>query len=130
MKVRRFGEALLEVEPLKYLEEWYMAMKSMQKRMNNAPGIPNPRCYRYEWVTRSFWDFRLRQQGILPGISYSKASKAPAGNMALHDRSLAGVRNHMSRHTFPNFCLREGARATQVGKSMPACNHRHQHRFP
>ena len=89
MKVRSFGEALLEVEPPKSLEEWSMAMKSMQKRMKNAPGIPNPRCYRYKWVTRSFWDFRLRQQGILPGISYSKASKVPAGNMAMHDHSLA-----------------------------------------
>ena len=68
-----------------------MAMKSMQKRMNNAPGIPNPRCYRYKWVTRSFWDFRLRQQGVLPGIPYSKASKVPAGNMAMHDHSLARV---------------------------------------
>ena len=46
MKVRSCGEALLEVEPHKYLEEWSMAMKSMQKRMNNAPGIPDPRCYR------------------------------------------------------------------------------------
>ena len=42
MKVRSFGEALLEVEPPKSLEEWSMAMKSMQKRMKTAPGIITP----------------------------------------------------------------------------------------
>ena len=89
MKVRSFGEALLEVEPPKYLEEWSVAMKSTQKRMHNAPGIPNHRGSRYKWVTLSFWDFRLRQQGIPPGISYAKASKVPAGNMAMHDHSIA-----------------------------------------
>ena len=92
MKVRRFGEALLEVEPPNSFEGWSMAMKSMQKRMKNAVGIPHPRCYRYKWVIRSFWDFRLRQQGIPPGISYSKASKATAGNMAMHNHSVARVR--------------------------------------
>ena len=91
MKVRSFGDALLEVEPLKSLEDWSKAMTAMQKRIKNAPGIPNSRCYSYKWVTRGFWDFRLRQQGIPPGISYSKASKAPAGNMAMHDHSLARV---------------------------------------
>ena len=54
--------ALLRFEPPKSLEEWSMAMKSMQKIMKNAPGITNPRCFRYKWVTHSFWDFRLRQQ--------------------------------------------------------------------
>ena len=43
MKVRTFGEALLEFEPPKSLEEWSMAMKAMQKIMKNAPGIPAPR---------------------------------------------------------------------------------------
>ena len=66
-----------------------MAVKSMQKMMKNAPGIPNPRCYRYKWAVRRLWDFRLRQQGIPLGVSYSKASKAPDGNMAMHDHSLA-----------------------------------------
>ena len=89
MTVRSCGEALLEVEPPKSLEEWSTAMKSMQKRMKNAPGNPNPRCYRYKWATRSFWDFRLRQQGILPGMSYSKASMVIVGKMAMHDHSRA-----------------------------------------
>jgi len=47
MKVSSFGEALLEVEPPKSLKEWSKTMKSMQKRIKNAPGIPNSRCYRY-----------------------------------------------------------------------------------
>ena len=33
--------------------------------------------------------FGCGSRGILPGISYAKASKVPAGNMAMHDHSLA-----------------------------------------
>ena len=40
-------------------------------------------------ICKCFWNLRPRQQGIPPGISYSKASKAPAGNMAMHGHSLA-----------------------------------------
>ena len=84
MKVRSCGEALLEVEPPKYLEELSVAMNSMQKRFKS----PSSRCYRYKWVTRGFCDFQLRQQGTPIGISYSETSKASVGIMTMHDRSL------------------------------------------
>ena len=87
MKIRSFGEAM--VQPPKYLKERYAAMTSMRKRLKRSPGIPNSRCYRYKWVIRGFWDFHLRRQGIRPGISYSKTSKASAGNMTMRDHSLA-----------------------------------------
>jgi hypothetical protein len=68
IKVRSFGEALLKAKPPNYLEEWSMAINSMQKKLKSSPGIPNSRCYCYKWVIRGFWDSQLPQQGIPPGM--------------------------------------------------------------
>ena len=69
-KVRAFGLALLKVKPPNSLAEWSQAMSEMTTAVHKAPGIPSPRCYRYKWVVRGFWDFARRQAGAAPGITW------------------------------------------------------------
>ena len=89
MKIRSFGEALRRVQPPKYLKEWSAAVHSMRKRFKSSPGIPNPRCYRYKWVIRGFWDLQLRRQGIVLGISYSNTCTASPSNVNMNDHSFS-----------------------------------------
>lgn len=80
-KVRLFGEALLQVEPPKSLEEWSRAMTHMTSIIKTAPGIPKSTCYRYKWVVRGFWDYQRRVAGISPGITYVANATVLRGNI-------------------------------------------------
>ena len=76
-KVRAFGLALLKVKPPNSLAEWSQAMLEMTTAVPKAPGIPSPKCYRYKWVVRGFWDFARRQAGAAPGITWQSHHTVP-----------------------------------------------------
>ena len=76
-KVRAFGLALLKVKPPNSLAEWSQAMSEMTTAVPKAPGLPSPRCYRYKWVVRGFWDFARKQAGAAPGITWESHHTVP-----------------------------------------------------
>eukprot|EP00974_Lingulodinium_polyedra_P086497 8380890-Lingulodinium_polyedra.AAC.1 len=57
-------------------------MASLRTQMpQGGPGLRNPKCDRYKWVARGFWDFQLHllqglRAGNRPGISYEADATA------------------------------------------------------
>ena len=71
-KVRTFGLARLQVKPPNSLAEWVQGMPEMTRAVQQAPGIPSAKCYRYKWVVRGLWDFARKQAGAAPGITWQR----------------------------------------------------------
>ena len=82
-KLRIFSQALMDTKLPKSVEEWKQAMVDLRAQVQKAPGIPNCTCYRYLWVARSFWNYRLWQAKIPEGISYKSTTTVLSINLLM-----------------------------------------------
>ena len=77
LSLQKFGTALLNIGAPNSLEKWTESMQALTQQVRAAPGLTDSKSYRYKWVVRGFWDFKLREAGTPIGISYEAIATVP-----------------------------------------------------